>query len=153
MTGQEIVDVYADGAVRETAWFEQYGDVDTAAAVLRLSGGALAVLTGTRHDPLGYDVRLEVFGTGDSIAVGARCAQPAPLGRAGRGDLGGHGYANFMERFEPAYRDELAAFVATVRDGGPSPCPLAEARAALVSRPRRRPVPRRAAPRLDRGGE
>jgi myo-inositol 2-dehydrogenase/D-chiro-inositol 1-dehydrogenase len=37
-----------------------------------------------------------------------------------------------MERFESAYRDELAAFVSTVRNGGPSPCPLAEARAALV---------------------
>ena len=147
VTGLEIVDVYADGAVRETAWFEQYGDVDTAAAVLRLSGGALAVLTGTRHDPLGYDVRLEVFGTADSIAVGLDARSSLRSVEPGAAASGGHGYPNFMERFEPAYRDELAAFVSTVRDGGTSPCPLAEARAALVvalaadrSRAERRPV-------------
>jgi len=44
--------------------------------VLRLSGGALAVLTGTRHDPLGYDVRLEVFGTSDSIVAGSDARTP-----------------------------------------------------------------------------
>ena len=70
VTGQEIVEVYAAGAVRETAWFAAYGDVDAAAAVLTLEGGALAVITGTRHDPLGYDVRLEVLGTADSLAIG-----------------------------------------------------------------------------------
>jgi myo-inositol 2-dehydrogenase/D-chiro-inositol 1-dehydrogenase len=147
VTGEEIVEVYADGAVRETAWFAEAGDVDTAAAVVRLAGGALGVLTGTRHDPLGYDVRLEVFGTRDSIGVGLddRCAlrsvepgAPAPAGP---------GYGNFLERFEGAYRAELAAFVEAVRLGGPSPCTLAEARAALAaalaadrSRAERRPV-------------
>src|SRR5438046_2526437 len=76
VTGQEIVEVYADGAVRETAWFADHGDVDTAVAVLRLSGGTLGILSGTRHDPLGYDVRLEVFGAADSIAVGVDRRSP-----------------------------------------------------------------------------
>jgi len=44
VTGEEIVEVYADGAVRETAWFADHGDVDTAVAALRLSGGALGVV-------------------------------------------------------------------------------------------------------------
>ena len=81
-----MVEVYADGAVRESPWFADYGDVDVAVAVLRLSGGALAILSGTRHDPLGYDVRLEAFGTADSIAVGLDDAEPDPLGRARRSD-------------------------------------------------------------------
>ena len=147
VTGQEIVEVYADGAVLEAAWFERYGDVDTAAAVLRLSGGALAVVTGTRHDPLGYDVRLELFGTGDSIVVGLDARSPLRPVEPGAAPPAGPGYANFMERFEAAYRDELAAFVSAVRNGGPSPCSLAEARAALVvalaadrSRAERRPI-------------
>jgi myo-inositol 2-dehydrogenase/D-chiro-inositol 1-dehydrogenase len=146
VTGQEIVEVYADGAVRETGWFELCDDVDAAAAVLRLGDGALAVVTGTRHDPLGYDVRLEVFGTGDSIAVGLEARSPLRSVEPGAA-AGDTGYANFLERFEAAYRDELAAFVSTVRDGGPSPCPLTEARAALAvalaadrSRAERRPV-------------
>ena len=148
VTGEEVTEVYADGAVRESAWFRESGDVDTAAAVLRLSGGALAVLTGTRHDPLGYDVRLEVFGTGDSIGVGIDDRSPLRSVEPGATASGGPGYRNFLERFEAAYRSELEAFVVTVLTGGPSPCTLAEARAALVvalaadrSRAERRPVP------------
>ena len=148
VTGEEVTEVYADGAVRESAWFRESGDVDTAAAVLRLSGGALAVLTGTRHDPLGYDVRLEVFGTGDSIGVGIDDRSPLRSIEPGATASGGPGYRNFLERFEAAYRSELEAFVVTVLAGGPSPCTLAEARAALVvalaadrSRAERRPVP------------
>jgi len=76
VAGEEIVEVYADGAVREAEWFGQLGDVHAAAAVIRLPSGALAVLTGARHDPLGYDVRLEVFGTRDTIAVGAGTRTP-----------------------------------------------------------------------------
>ena len=147
VTGQEIVEVYADGTVREAGWFEQYGDVDTAAAILRLSGGPLAVLTGTRHDPLGYDVRLEVFGTGDSIAVGLDAHSPLRPVDPGAAAPDGQGYASFLERFGAAYRDELGAFVSTVRNGGPSLSMLGEARAALVvalaadrSRAERRPI-------------
>ena len=70
VTGEEIVEVYADGAVRETPWFADHDDVDVAVAVLKLSGGALAILSGTRHDALGYDVRLEALGMRDSVAVG-----------------------------------------------------------------------------------
>jgi len=132
VTGQEIVEVYADGAVRESPWFERHDDVDAAVAVLRLSGGALAIVSGTRHDPLGYDVRLEVFGSSDSIAVGVgprtplRSLEPGAPPSTGR-------YRSFLERFDQAYREELAVFVSTVRGGGASACSLAEARAALVA--------------------
>ena len=153
VTGEEIVEVYADGAVRETAWFEQYGDVDTAAAVLRLSGGTLAVLTGTRHDPLGYDVRLEVFGTGDSIAVGLDARSPLRSVEPG---------ASAPRR--PRLRELHGALRARVprRARGlrldrarrrPEPVPAGRGPRGSRRRPRRRSVPRGAAPRLDRGGE
>ena len=148
VSGREVVEVYADGAVRETQWFERLGDVDAAAAVLRLDDGALAVLTGARHDALGYDVRLEVFGTRDSVAVGVDERTPLrslehaePTGARGR-------YHDFIDRFGPAYRAELEAFVESVKSGGPSACPPAEVRAALAvavaadrARAERRPVP------------
>ena len=148
VTGQEIVEVYADGAVRETAWFSRYGDVDTAAAVLRLGGGTLAILSGARHDPLGYDVRLEVFGSADSIAVGLDGRSPIRSVEPGAPEPAAAGYRDFLERFEPAFRAELAAFVAAVRNGGrESDCTLEEARGALLaalaadrSRAERRPV-------------
>jgi myo-inositol 2-dehydrogenase / D-chiro-inositol 1-dehydrogenase len=146
VTGREIVEVYADGTVRHTHWFEQHGDVDVAAALLRLDDGTLAIISGTRHDPLGYDVRLEVFGTGDSIAVGVDGRSPYRSVEPGA-QVHRPGYANFLERFAAAYRAELETFVSVALDGGPSPCSLADARAALAaalaadrSRAERRPV-------------
>jgi myo-inositol 2-dehydrogenase/D-chiro-inositol 1-dehydrogenase len=147
VTGEEIVEVYADGAVRESPWFERYEDFDTAVATLRLSDGALGILSGTRHDPLGYDVRLEVFGTADSIAAGVDARSPLRSVEPGATQAAGVGYPNFLERFAPAYRAEIVAFVDAVRTGHDSPCGLHDARAALLvalaaqrSRRERRPV-------------
>jgi len=147
VTGEEIVEVFADGAVRETPWFERHGDVDTAVATFRLGGGGLGILSGARHDALGYDVRLEVFGTTDSIAVGIDARSPIRSLEPGAVRPHHVGYRNFLERFEPAYRAELVAFVDAVRTGGESSCTLNEARAALCvalaadrSRAERRPV-------------
>ena len=77
-----------------------------AAAVLRLAGGGLVILSGTRHDPLGYDVRLEVFGTRDSLVAGLDAAHAAR-----RDARRARPTRDFWDRFEPAYRAELAAFV------------------------------------------
>jgi myo-inositol 2-dehydrogenase / D-chiro-inositol 1-dehydrogenase len=147
VTGREIVEVYADGTVRETEWFKKHDDVDVATAMLRLDGGTLAIVSGTRHDPLGYDVRLEVFGTEDSIAVGVDERSPYRSVEPGAPPAPTSGYANFMERFADAYRAELAAFVDCVLNDKPSPCTLQDARAALAvaiaadrSRAEHRPV-------------
>ncbi len=147
VSGEEVTQVYADGAALEDGWFEEYGDVDVSAAVLRLTGGGLVIVSGTRHDPLGYDVRLEVFGTGDSIAVGLDARSPIRSVEDGIDRPQDPSYRDFLDRFEPAYENELAAFVATVHRGGESPCSLEEARAALSvalaadrSRAERRPV-------------
>jgi myo-inositol 2-dehydrogenase/D-chiro-inositol 1-dehydrogenase len=146
VTGREIFEVYADGAVRAAPWFADHDDVDVATAVLRLDDGTLAIVSGTRHDPLGYDVRLEVFGTKDSIAVGVDERSPYRSVEPGVAP-NTPGYANFMERFGAAYHAELATFVDVVRTGGESPCTLQDARAALAvalaadrSRAERRPV-------------
>jgi myo-inositol 2-dehydrogenase/D-chiro-inositol 1-dehydrogenase len=147
VTGEEIVEVYADGAVRETPWFADHDDVDVAVAVLKLSGGALAILSGTRHDALGYDVRLEAFGMRDSVVAGVDPRSPIRSLEPGVAQPSVPAYGDFMQRFQPAYQAELAAFVATVIEGGPSACTLHEARAALLvalaadrSKNERRPV-------------
>ena len=146
VTGEEIVEVYADGAVRESEWFARHNDVDSAVAVLRLSGGALGIVSGARHDPFGYDVRLELFGSAESIVVGVDSRSPIRSVEPGAPQPG-LGYRNFLERFEAAYRAELAAFVDSILTGGDSACTLEDARAALAvaiaagrSRAERRPV-------------
>ena len=105
--------------------------VDIAAAVLRMSGGGLGIVSGARHDPLGYDVRLELFGAAESIVVGVDSRSPIKSVEPGAPQPG-VGYQNFVERFERAYRQELAAFVETVRLDSESLCSLEDARAALA---------------------
>jgi myo-inositol 2-dehydrogenase / D-chiro-inositol 1-dehydrogenase len=129
VTGRRITDVYADGTAGGQP-FGQLNDVDRAVAVVRFDNGVLGLVSGSRRDPLGYDVRLELLGARDSIAVGVservalRSVEP---GAAQSTD----GYRDFMERFESAYRYELQAFLKRVRDGGESPCSGADARRAL----------------------
>jgi myo-inositol 2-dehydrogenase/D-chiro-inositol 1-dehydrogenase len=147
VSGEEITEVYADGAGLDAPWVHELDDVDVAAAILHLSGGGLVLVSGTRRDPLGYDVRLEVFGTGDSVVVGDDARSPLRSVEPGAEPRSDSRYRDFWDRFEPAYRNELAAFVEAVRTGSPSPCPLEEARSALavalaadISRAERRPV-------------
>src|SRR5438067_2731176 len=146
VSGEEITEVYADGAALDAPWVGELDDVDVSTAVLHLSGGGLVILSGTRRDPLGYDVRLEVFATGDSIAVGLDTRSPIRSVETGT-QPPISGYRDFWDRFEAAYRAELAACVETVRTNAPSPCSLDEARAALAvalaaeqSRTERRPI-------------
>jgi len=147
VSGEEVTQVYADGAGLDAPWVGELDDVDVAAAILKLSGGGLVIVSGTRRDPLGYDVRLEVFGTGDSIVVGQDARSPIRSVEPDAKPRRDSAYLDFWDRFEPAYRAELAAFVETVRTGAPSPCSLEEARSALaialtaeLSRAERRPV-------------
>ena len=122
MTGREVVEVYADGDVRGFPMFAKYGDVDTAVATLRMDDGALGALTVARHDPLGYDIRAELFGSRDSISVGLGPRMPMRSVEPGVLPQTGPAWPHFLDRFATAYRDELAAFVRVARGERPSPC-------------------------------
>jgi myo-inositol 2-dehydrogenase/D-chiro-inositol 1-dehydrogenase len=119
---REVAEVYAMGAVRGFPVFAKYGDVDTAVATLRMDDGTLGVLTATRHDPLGYDVRAELFGSRDSISVGLGPRMPLRSVEPGVPPPPGPAWPDFLGRFEDAYRDELADFLALVRGDIESPC-------------------------------
>jgi myo-inositol 2-dehydrogenase / D-chiro-inositol 1-dehydrogenase len=131
MTGSEIEEVYADGGVRGFPVFAKYGDVDTAVATLRLVGGGFAVLTAARHDPLGYDIRAELFGSRDSISVGLGPRTPMRSVEPGVPPPAGPAWPQFLDRFEPAYRAELATFVEVAGGRTPSPCTARDGVAAL----------------------
>ena len=76
VTGVEVEEVFATGSVRGFPIFERYDDVDTAAVILRLTDGTLAVLGQTRHDPRGYDIRMEIIGSNDAVTVGLGANTP-----------------------------------------------------------------------------
>ncbi|MGQ0573819.1 MAG: Gfo/Idh/MocA family protein [Pseudonocardia sp.] len=126
VTGREVVEVYATGTARDPL-FAEHDDVDTAAATLTLDDGTLALVSNTRHNPRGYDVRLELHGTADSIAVGLEDRLPLRSVEPGVTFPAGTPHAFFMDRFADAFRAELAAFVELTVGDRESPCTVADA--------------------------
>jgi myo-inositol 2-dehydrogenase/D-chiro-inositol 1-dehydrogenase len=122
LTGQEVTEVYADGDVLGFEVFAKYDDVDTAVATLRLSGGTRAILSCTRHDPLGYDIRTELFGSRDSVSVGLGPRTPMRSVEPGVPALAGPAWSAFPDRFAQAYREELRAFLRVARGDEESAC-------------------------------
>jgi myo-inositol 2-dehydrogenase / D-chiro-inositol 1-dehydrogenase len=122
LTGQEVEEVYADGGVLGFPVFAKYDDVDTAVATLRLSGGTRAVLSTTRHDPLGYDIRTELFGSGDSVSIGLGPRTPMRSLEPGVPPPAGPAWSMFIDRFRDAYENELRAFLRVARGEEESAC-------------------------------
>jgi myo-inositol 2-dehydrogenase/D-chiro-inositol 1-dehydrogenase len=122
ITGQRAVEVYATGIVQGDPLFAEYGDVDTAAVIVKFDGGVLGVVSNARYNARGYDCRLEVHGFDDSVAAG--WDQGVPLRNTDPDNSGPSGFPAgpahhfFMDRFTEAFRTELAAFV-EVTKGGP----------------------------------
>ena len=131
LTGGEVEEVYATGSVRKFDVFAKYDDVDTAAALITMTDGVVAVLTGGRQDPLGYDVRAELFGSGDSVAVGLDRRTPIRSVEPGVPPPENPAYANFQVRFEEAYRAELEHFLRLARGEAENPCTGRDALEAL----------------------
>jgi myo-inositol 2-dehydrogenase/D-chiro-inositol 1-dehydrogenase len=131
LTGSEVEDVFARGSVRKFDMLAEYDDYDTSAAVIKTVDGVLVVLTGSRHDPSGYDVRVEIFGSEDSICIGLDGHTPLRSVEAGAAPPEGPPYPGFLVRFEQAYRDELAHFVDLVCGRAKNPCTAQDSLEAL----------------------
>lgn len=147
VTGQEAVEVYADGFTTTTEPFGAGRPIDTGIAVLTLTDGTKAIMSGIRHDPIGHDVRMELFGSGDSVSVGLEPHLPLRSVEPGAAVPTEPTPKTFLDRFAPAYRAELDRFVAVVAGRESSPCTPDDAREALriavacdISRRDHRPV-------------
>jgi myo-inositol 2-dehydrogenase / D-chiro-inositol 1-dehydrogenase len=127
VTGQEVTEVYAAGTNQDAEWFGELGDVHTASAVLTLDGGALAVVSNTRYNARGHDVRLEVHGTRDSLAAGLGPGLPLRSAEPGVSFPDGTPFTFFMDRFAEAFRAELTAFTEVVAGHRASPCTITDA--------------------------
>jgi myo-inositol 2-dehydrogenase/D-chiro-inositol 1-dehydrogenase len=147
MTGDEVDEVYATGAVLGFPVFARYADVDTAATTMRLGMGTLVVMTAARHDPRGYDIRAELFGSGDSVVVGLGPRTPLRSLEPGVAPPAGPEWPGFLDRFGDAYAAELRAFLAVATGELASPCTARDgvealriAEAATTSLREHRPV-------------
>ncbi|MGV9318439.1 Gfo/Idh/MocA family protein [Streptomyces sp. NPDC003660] len=148
VTGREVTEVYAVGGNRGAAYIGEAGDADTTSAVLTLDDGTIAVVSNSRHNARGHDVRMELLGFADSLAVGLDDRLPLRSAEPGVTFPSGTPHDFFMDRFTDAYRAELTAFTELVAGARPSPCTIEEAleagwiaEACTLSLREHRPVP------------
>ncbi|MFJ6726292.1 MULTISPECIES: Gfo/Idh/MocA family oxidoreductase [unclassified Streptomyces] len=127
VTGREVAEVYAAGGNRGAEYIREAGDADTVGAVLVLDDGTLAVVSNSRHNGRGYDVRMEIHGFRDSIAVGLEDQLPLRSVEPGVTFPAGTPHDFFMDRFTAAYRAELTAFTEVVAGTRTSPCTVEDA--------------------------
>lgn len=121
MSGQEIAEVTVDGSGRDDRRPSDPRGIETAVVTMRLSGGALAVLEASWLHPSGYDIRAEILAEGIHLTMGLSPRTPARhldwiLPEDSDAPAA---WAGYLERFEPAYRAELEAFLAAVRGERP----------------------------------
>ncbi|WP_432482089.1 Gfo/Idh/MocA family protein [Kineococcus esterisolvens] len=130
ITGREVVEVYARGSNNGDPEIGRVGDVDTALAVCTLDDGTLAVVTASRYNGAGHDVRLELQGSLGTVVVGMDDRMAARSAETGVAFPPGPPHATFAERFSDAYRAEVAAFVDLVNGVEGDLCHPADAVAA-----------------------
>jgi len=114
VTGQEVTTVTAFGGVLGFPEIGALGDVDTAAVVLEMSEGTIGQLSALRHDPVGYDVRLELFASRGSVAAG--WSDRSPIHSTEPGVVPpADPMITMWDRFDAAFRAEMDAFIRVVR--------------------------------------
>ncbi|GAB4387545.1 inositol 2-dehydrogenase [Albidovulum sp.] len=120
LLGEEVETVLAAASVLVDPAIGAAGDHDSVNVILRTASGRQAVITNSRRAAYGYDQRIEVLG--DRGMVAARNTHEANIETAGKeGFLRPPLLDFFMTRYTAAYANEIAAFIAALRDGTPPP--------------------------------
>jgi myo-inositol 2-dehydrogenase/D-chiro-inositol 1-dehydrogenase len=131
VTGSEVTEVFARGAVRVDQAFAQAGDVDTAVVTLTHENGCLTTIDNSRRAAYGFDQRVEVFGS-DGVAASENPLAHTGVVRTTTGTSQPPLPYFFLERYLPSYEYAWQAFVSAVRSGTPTSPSAADARAPLV---------------------
>jgi myo-inositol 2-dehydrogenase / D-chiro-inositol 1-dehydrogenase len=131
LTGQDVREVYAAGVNAGNKTLTRYHDFDGVVTVLTLSDDTLVTLVGGRHNPAGYDVRMELAGSKGAISAGQNGRGPGKAAD-GSGQAAAERYADCLDRFRSAYVAEIEAFMGMIEGRVANPCPLDAARDALL---------------------
>jgi myo-inositol 2-dehydrogenase / D-chiro-inositol 1-dehydrogenase len=131
VTGSEVVEVFARGAVHIDPAFGEEDDVDTALVTLVHSSGCLTAIDNSRRAVYGFDQRVEVFGS-RGMAASENPYAHSTVVRTADGTRKSPLPHFFLERYVPSYLREWDAFVEAVRTRTPPPVSGRDARAPLV---------------------
>jgi myo-inositol 2-dehydrogenase / D-chiro-inositol 1-dehydrogenase len=130
LVDEPVVEVASWGSVLVDPVYAEIGDVDFATVTLRFASGALALMVAGRRNPAGYDHRIEVLGSKDSVVQGWGARTPIrslePDGYA----FPDKPFSGFADRFRAAYVAEITEFVGIAAGRVQNPSPV---RDSLVS--------------------
>ncbi len=118
MSGSEVEEVFAYGAVLVDPAIGEAGDIDTALISMKLKNGALAFIDNCRRASYGYDQRVEVLGSKGQVAITNDTDSSAVISD----DTGVHAEKPllfFLERYMQAYVNEISQFVDCVENDKP----------------------------------
>jgi myo-inositol 2-dehydrogenase/D-chiro-inositol 1-dehydrogenase len=131
VTGSEVVEVFARGALRIEPSFAEAGDIDTALVTLVHESGCLTAIDNSRRAAYGYDQRVEVLGSaGMAVSENPRAHTGSVLTAAGERRPPNPYF--FLERYLPSYVREWQAFIEALTRGEDPPVSTVDARAPLV---------------------
>ncbi|EPX80953.1 inositol 2-dehydrogenase [Litoreibacter arenae] len=110
LLGEEPVTVYAVGASLVDPEIGRAGDVDTAAVTLTTKTGRICQITNSRRATYGYDQRIEVHGAKGMLRAENMLENTVEIATS-TGFSKAPAQHFFLERYEAAYRAEMAHFV------------------------------------------
>jgi myo-inositol 2-dehydrogenase / D-chiro-inositol 1-dehydrogenase len=131
VTGSEVVEVTAHGAVLVDQAIGEVGDIDTAVVVMRHANGAITTIDNSRRAVYGYDQRVEAFGSAGMAQSDNPPAHTSRVSTAQGVVSPGIPYF-FIDRYTAAYIAQWISFVRAVRTGGPTEVRGVDGRAPLV---------------------
>jgi myo-inositol 2-dehydrogenase / D-chiro-inositol 1-dehydrogenase len=131
VTGSEVVEVFARGALRHEPSYAEAHDIETAVVTLTHESGCLTVIDNSRRAPYGYDQRVEVLGS-RGLAASENPVSHSGLVRTAEGTRTAVPRAFFLERYRESYVRQWTAFARAVAAGEPPPVSTRDARAPLV---------------------
>ena len=116
LLGEEPVSVSAMGSSLVDKAIGEAGDVDTAVVIMETASGKVAQISNSRRAAYGYDQRVEAHGSKGMIQAGN--VKETTVEFAGANGFESDKVLNFfLERYDAAYRAELATFVDSVKSG------------------------------------
>jgi myo-inositol 2-dehydrogenase/D-chiro-inositol 1-dehydrogenase len=122
LVGEEFVVVNALGSSLVDKAIGAEGDVDTAAVQMQTKSGKIAVITNSRRATYGYDQRMEVHGSKGMVHARNQHNTTVEI-LSDAGCVSDPVQNFFLERYMPAYTNELSTFIAAVDSGDKNPKP------------------------------
>jgi len=120
ISGKQVKEVYAKGAVMVDPAIGQAGDIDTASIILTFEDDSMAIIDNCRKAVYGYDQRLEVFGSKGMAHAENNFPNNHKL-YTESGVFGSLPLHFFLERYDASYNLEMRAFIDALASGDKMP--------------------------------